>query len=79
MDKRIEQIYFIRDEMLTNPNVSAQTVINASKIAEEDNYLYELMLDYMKVVDEHIRLMLLDEVLNYTEEMMRKFKIRNQV
>jgi len=79
MDKRLEEIYYIRDEMLTNPKVNAQTILNASKIAEEDNYLYELMIDWMKVVDDHIKLMLMDEVVNYTEEIVRKMKVRNEL
>jgi hypothetical protein len=75
MDSKLEALSFIKDEMLMNKNVNARTIINAAKIAEEDNYLYELMIDWAKLIDDDIKNMLMEEVINYTEETIRKNKM----
>lgn len=79
METKFEALSLIKDEMLMDKTVDASTVIKASKIAEDDKYLYELMVDYMTVVDPVIKNMLRDEVINYTEEIIRKAKIRNEL
>lgn len=79
METKLEALSIIKDELLMDKTVDARVVINAAKLAEEDNYLYELLIDWMKVTDENIKDMLRDEVLNYTEEMLRKMKIRNEL
>lgn len=76
---RLEALSIIKDEMLMDKDIDAQTVLKSAKLAEEDNYLYELMIDWMKVVDPNIKSMLKDDILNYTEEMIRTMKIRNEL
>lgn len=79
MENKLEELVIIKDEMLMDPSVDASLVLKAYRIAEEDKYLYELLIDWMKVVDPYIKNMLRDEVFNYTEEVIRAQKIRNQV
>ena len=79
MSTKLEELSIIKDEMLMNPNVNARMVLAASKLAEDDRYLYELLLDYMKVVDEDIKKMLFDDAMNYTEETIRTMKLRNEL
>jgi hypothetical protein len=79
METKLEALSIIKDELLMDKTVDARVVINAAKLAEEDNYLYELLIDWMKVTDENIKDMLRDEVINYTEEVLRKMKIRNEL
>lgn len=76
--KRFEQISVIRDELLTNPNVDYRTVADACRLAEEDDYLYDLMVDYMKESNSSIRTELLNEVYNYTDEMLRVLGFNNE-
>jgi len=76
MSDRLETLSYICDEILTNPNVNAQTVLNATKLASEDNYLYELMVDYAKATDSMIRDMYLTDILSYTDEKLRMVKIK---
>ena len=76
MSDRLETLSYICDEILTNHNVNAQTVLNATKLASEDNYLYELMVDYAKATDSMIRDMYLTDILSYTDEKLRMVKIK---
>jgi len=76
--KRFEQLSIIKDDLLTSPNVNYTTVSGACKLAEEDDYLYDLMLDYMKEVNSHIKSELLNEVFNYTDEKLRVIGINNE-
>jgi hypothetical protein len=75
-DKRFEQIAIIRDEMLADPNVPGLIVWQAAKLALEDKYLYELLLDWMKEPEGETKNMMREEVINYTDEMLRKSKIQ---
>lgn len=70
--KRLEQISFIVDELLTDPSVDFKVVNSAGKLASEDKYLYELMVDWMKSTDNYIKGAMKDEILNYTEEVLRR-------
>jgi hypothetical protein len=79
VETKLLTISLIKDEMLMNPKVDVRTVIEASKLAEEDKYLYELMVDYMSSIDPDIKVMMLEDALNYTEEVMRTKKIRNEL
>ena len=79
METKLEALSIIKDELLMDKTVDARTIINAAKIAEEDTYLYDLLIDWMSVVDPNIKNMLKDEVINYTEEVLRKMKIRNEL
>jgi hypothetical protein len=74
-DKRFEQIAIIRDEMLADPNVPGLIVWQAAKLASEDKYLYELLLDWMKEPEGEAKNMMREEVINYTDEILRKAKI----
>lgn len=74
-DKRFEQIAIIRDEMLADPNVPGLIVWQAAKLALEDKYLYELLLDWMKEPEGETKNMLREEVINYADEMLRKSKL----
>ena len=71
MINNFEQLYIIRDEILTNPQVDASLVWSAAKIAEEDKYLNTLMLDWMKSTNDLAKSLFLDLILEYTEEQMR--------
>lgn len=77
MDHKLEMLCIIKDEMLMDPLVEASLVIKAYKLAETDNYLYELLIDWMKVVDTNIKNLLRDDVLNYVQEINRKQRIRD--
>jgi hypothetical protein len=79
MSNKLDALCVIKDEMLTDKNVDARTVLNAAKFAENDKYLYELMVDYMSVLDPDIKKMLMEEVLNYTEEVIRQMRMRNEI
>lgn len=71
-NKDFDQIAIIRDEMLTDPNVPGLIVWQAAKLALEDKYLYDLLIDWMKEPDGETKNMMKEEVINYTEEMLRK-------
>lgn len=75
--KRFEQLSVIRDELLTSPNVNYKTVADSCRLAEEDDYLYDLMLDYMKEHNSHIKSELLNEIFNYTDEKLRILGFNN--
>ena len=77
MDNRLETLSFICDDILTNPTVNAQTVLNATKLASEDNYLYDLMVDWAKEIDGEAKTMMREEIVNYTEEIIRKMERKN--
>jgi len=79
MDNKLEQLVIIKDELLMDPSVDASLILKAYRLAEEDSYLYELMIDWMKVVDPDIKNMLREEIFNYTEEMIRKAKLLNSL
>ena len=68
---RFEHIMVIRDEILSNPEVESLTIWNAAKLAEEDNYLYDLFIDYMKEVDYKLKDQMLLEIIDYTDETLR--------
>lgn len=42
---------FIREEMLSNPNVDAQFIYMATHLAEEDGELHSLLNRWMKDID----------------------------
>lgn len=46
-----EVISFIAEEMLTEPGIEAEFVINVSKLAQEDNQMYKLIQLYMYFPD----------------------------
>ncbi len=75
--KRFEQLSIIKDDLLTSPNVNYTIVSDACRLAEEDDYLYDLMLDYMKEVNSHIKSELLSEIFNYTNEILRVLGFNN--
>lgn len=77
-DKDFDQITIIRDEMLTDPNVPGLIIWQAAKLALEDKYLYNLLVDWMKESDGEAKNMMKDEVINYTGEILRKMKIQNE-
>jgi len=77
MINKFEQLAIIRDEILTDPNVDANLVWNAAKIAEEDKYLYNLLLDWAKSTNEFAKGLFLDEIFVYTEEKLRVLGIKN--
>lgn len=71
MVDKFEQLSIIRDEILTDPNVNASLVWDAAKIALEDKYLYNLLVDWAKSTSDISKALFLDEILNYTEERLR--------
>lgn len=71
MIDKFEQLSTIRDLILTDPNVQASLVWDATKIALEDKYLYDLLIDWAKSTSEVSKALFLDEILNYTEEKLR--------
>lgn len=76
MNKRLEQIQVAEEEILSNPAIEANLIIKASHLAEEDDYLYDLIMDYMKEPVGYIKDMMLDEVLNYSHELIRKQNLK---
>lgn len=78
MDTKLQSLCIIKDEMLMNPSVDASLILKAYRLAEEDKYLYELMRDWMIVTDPSMKDLLMDEVVNYTQEFIRKTKIKNE-
>lgn len=72
MDKRIESLSLIVEDILTKPNVDAQLIIKANKLALEDDYLYDLMVDWMKETNDYIKGEMFQEIINYTEEVIRR-------
>ena len=77
MEKKVEQISIIEQDLLTYKEVNAQTIINAGRLAEEDNYLYDLMVDWAKEIDGEAKTMMREEIVNYTEEIIRKMERKN--
>ncbi len=75
--KKLEQISHIKDELLSNPKATYSVISNTCKLAEEDDYLYDLLLDFMKEANSHIKKELLNEAFNYTEEKLRVLGINN--
>jgi hypothetical protein len=75
MVNKFEQLIIIRDEILTNPAVDASLVWDATKLAEEDKYLNDLLVDWAKSTNELSKSFYLDEILNYTEQ---KLKVLNE-
>lgn len=71
MINKFEQLSIIRDSILENPTVNASLVWDAAKIAEEDKYLYNLLIDWAKSTNEIAKALFLDEIFNYTEEQLR--------
>lgn len=71
MIDKFEQLSIIRDSILESPNVNASLVWDATKIAEEDKYLYNLLIDWAKSTNEIAKALFLDEIFNYTEERLR--------
>ncbi len=41
-------IAYVRDVMLENPTLDADFVWNVAKLAEEDDFMYRLMSEYMR-------------------------------
>lgn len=72
LDKKLEAIYFIRDEILTLKDVDAITIWDAARLATEDDYLYEMLNDWMKETDVKNRFDILNEVIDYTSEMRKR-------
>lgn len=79
MDNRLDSISFIVEEILTNPLVDCTLVTRAGKLAAEDNYLYDLMLDYAKEPEGLIKTEMLNEIINYTDETVRTMNLRNEL
>lgn len=72
MDKnRLEHIDFIVNEMLLIPSVECNVILNSAKLASEDDYLYKLMLDWMKETDIKCKSEMLVEMIDYTKEKLR--------
>lgn len=71
------ELSYIRDTMLENPFIDGITVWNAAKLALEDKYLRDLMIDWMKETNTYIKSEMLNEVINYTDEILRKLKAKN--
>lgn len=69
---RLETISYIVEDMLLNPDVDCTVIMASGKIAAEDTYLYNLMLDYMKEFDINSKDELLEEIIDYTEEFLRR-------
>ena len=76
MVNKFEQLAIIRDEILTDPFVNASIVWDAAKIAEEDKYLNDLLLDWMKSTNSFAKALFLDEILPYTEEKLRLLNLK---
>lgn len=70
-NKRLEQIDIIINEILFNPTVKMDLVLDAAKLASEDDYLYDLMVDWAKEVDVDVQNEMLKEMLDYTTEKLR--------
>jgi len=71
MINKFEQLSIIRDEILTDPNIDASLVWDAAKIAEEDKYLNDLLIDWAKSTSDISKAFYLDEIMNYTQERLR--------
>lgn len=76
MVNKFEQLSIIRDEILTDTLVNASIIWDAAKIAEEDKYLNDLMLDWMKSTNSFAKALFLDEICSYTEEKLRLLNIK---
>ena len=77
MVNKFEQLSIIRDEILTDPFVNASIVWDATKIAEEDKYLNNLLVDWAKSTNSFDRALFLDEILSYTEEKLRILNLKS--
>lgn len=64
--------------MLQNPNIQGMLVWNAAKLALEDDYLYNLMVDWAKEIDQKNKDAMLKEVIDYTDEILRKLKVKKE-
>lgn len=71
-ETKLDTISYIEDEILTSPEVDCRTVSIAARLAEEDNYLYNIMVDWMKETDKKSKAEMLTELLDYTHEVMRR-------
>jgi hypothetical protein len=61
--------------MLTDPSVPGLVVWQAAKLALEDKYLYDLLVDWMKEPGGESKDMMKEEIINYTDEILRKSKL----
>ena len=77
MENKLEELYIIRDEMLLNPNVASTVVWDAARLATEDDYLYKIMLDWMRETNLEAKKDILKEITDYTEEVLRKLSVRH--
>ncbi len=76
MEKNLEQLAIITDEILTDPHVELSTILNAKKLASEDNYLYDLMVDWAKEVEPGVKDSYLNDIIEYTEEKLRTANLK---
>lgn len=77
IEKKLEQIDLIAYTILEDPEVDYSHVMEVAKLASEDKYLYDLMVDWAKEVNGDFQKELLNEMFNYTDEVKRRAGIRN--
>jgi hypothetical protein len=65
----LETIYFIRDQMLTDPTLDAGFVWTIAKIAEEDHEVYTLMQEWMEEVNPQLK----KEIENDIEQLLDSY------
>lgn len=61
-------IAYVRDIMLTDPSLDADFVWSVSRLAEEDNKMYTMMSEYMKVSGSRYSGEIVEEMRDYMIE-----------
>lgn len=58
----LEVIYFIRDQMLTDPSIDASFAWTLAKMAEEDHEIFTLLQEWMEEVNPQLKLEILNDM-----------------
>ena len=77
-EEKAKQLSTIKSELLQNKDLNSKVVYDSVKLALEDDYLFDLMVDYKNEANSSIKKEMLHEIVNYTEEMVRKLKLGNK-
>lgn len=72
---KLENISYIIDDILLEPDVDCSVVLASGRMAAEDDYLYKLMVDYMKETELDLKDNMLKDILDYTQEFLRRASI----
>lgn len=65
----------IRYDMSLDTSIPSNIVLDSTSFALKDEYLYELLMDWLKEHNEYNKDEMKKEIVNYTDEILRKKKL----